>query len=410
MREKLPILVLGIVLAAVATAGADAPGTSLEAAVRAAGNADEAWAAFARTLQPEDNPDLPTLTTGEPTRAERLVHFIRSYESVRRTGLAFRERFPQDPRRWRAVVEIIARENVFSPFDVAGRAAVEAAVPAATRAAWHEEMEGLRQQGVVAADISNQDRFELEHLGGLTRLRGRMAVDWLNKRRPDVTAYSLELERMAAIYPEQEKLGGDLATYINAQGGADATDETRLAAWEGFRAHPSPALRARAEREVQVLELRIRPVDLKFTAVDGREVDFAKLRGKVVLIDFWATWCGPCVKELPRIKAVYEQYREQGFEVVGIALERLDYQPGETVAQRAAKAAKARKILTDFVAREGLAWPQNLDEDHNRSEIAARYNIGAIPTMYLVDQSGRIVNQNARGEHLEAEVRRLLKL
>src|SRR4029077_13775590 len=86
-----------------------------------------------------------------------------------------------------------------------------------------------------------------------------------------------------------------------------------------------------------------KPVDIQYTAVDGRQVDLSKMKGKVVLIDFWATWCGPCVGEVPDVKAAYEKLHGKGFEIVGISLD------------------SDKNALTDFIKDKGMTWPQYFD-------------------------------------------------
>ena len=126
-------------------------------------------------------------------------------------------------------------------------------------------------------------------------------------------------------------------------------------------------------------ELKSKPLDLKFTAVDGREVDLAKMRGKVVLIDFWATWCGPCVAELPNVLKAYKELHPKGFEIVGISLD----------------SDKAK--LEAFVKEKGMEWPQFFDGKGWKNEIATTYDIHSIPAMWLVDQKGMVVDTAARG-------------
>src|SRR2546428_11372592 len=83
--------------------------------------------------------------------------------------------------------------------------------------------------------------------------------------------------------------------------------------------------------------------DVKFTAVDGREVDLAKLKGKVVLVDFWATWCGPCVGEVPHVVETYKKFHDKGFEIVGISLD------------------QNKDALVNFTKSHGMTWPQYFD-------------------------------------------------
>jgi len=125
--------------------------------------------------------------------------------------------------------------------------------------------------------------------------------------------------------------------------------------------------------------------ELKGTTLDGNEIALKDYRGKVVLLDFWATWCGPCVEELPNVKGVYETYHDKGFEIVGISLDR------------------SRDTLTDFIAEEDIPWPNLLDSAQETS-LADRFGVTAIPTMFLLDREGKIVAMNPRGPELEKEV------
>jgi thiol-disulfide isomerase/thioredoxin len=132
-----------------------------------------------------------------------------------------------------------------------------------------------------------------------------------------------------------------------------------------------------------------KPLDIKFTAVDGRKTDLSKLKGKVVLIDFWATWCGPCVGEVPNVKATYEKLHPKGFEIVGISFD------------------ENKADLVDFVKAQKLAWPQYFDGKGWKNSYGVKYGIRSIPTMWLVDKEGNLANTNAR-EDLEGKVSKLL--
>jgi len=132
-----------------------------------------------------------------------------------------------------------------------------------------------------------------------------------------------------------------------------------------------------------------KPMTLQFTAIDGKEVDLAKLKGKVVLVDFWATWCGPCVKEMPKVKMIYEKYHVKGLEIIGISLDR------------------DLKHLKEFVESQKIAWPQYFAAGGTDNAILKRYPAPSIPQLWLVDKNGNIQDLNGR-EDLEKKVESML--
>ena len=144
-----------------------------------------------------------------------------------------------------------------------------------------------------------------------------------------------------------------------------------------------------AKGKLKNMEALGNPVAIAFEAVDGRKVDVAKMKGKVVLIDFWATWCGPCVAELPNVKKTYAKYHKKGFEIVGISL---DSNKGK---------------LTNFVEDNDMPWPQQFDGKGWKNQYAVEFGIQGIPAMWLIDKKGNLVDMKAR-TGLEAKVEKLL--
>lgn len=238
---------------------------------------------------------------------------------------------------------------------------------------------------------------------------------------PDVAAVRAKIDALAARFPQARALDGLEFNYAKLLAKVDPTSAQEFL--RKLAASGNPETARQAAGELRVAEMRTRPLEMKFTAADGREVDLAKLRGKVVLIDFWATWCGPCIAELPNLTRVYNTYREKGFEVIGIAFEnsglideaalrnpRNAGKPLDTPEQAAEKKAKAKDKMLAFAKEKGMAWPQHFDGLYWDNEWGRRFNIRSIPAMFLLDQSGRLVDTNARGEKLEPQVRKLLGL
>ncbi len=205
-------------------------------------------------------------------------------------------------------------------------------------------------------------------------------------------------ERLTKL-PEQEKAARDLIKdFPDRREGYDflffVANETKgekakeLA--KEIVASPAPEeLKVKARGLVWNMEAAGKDLPLVFSAVDGREVDVAKLKGKVVLVDFWATWCGPCVAEMPNVKMAYEKLHDKGFEVVGISY---DTDKGK---------------LLRFLETNGIQWPQYFEGKSWENRYALQFGIYSIPTMWLLDKKGKLRDMDARGG-LDDKVEKLL--
>lgn len=134
----------------------------------------------------------------------------------------------------------------------------------------------------------------------------------------------------------------------------------------------------------------------KAKTTEGTAIDFpASFKGKVVLLDFWAIWCGPCIGELPHLTAAYQKFHGKGFEVLGISLDR----PGDD------------KKLAAFTKEKNMPWPQVFDGKYWQAEVAQLYGVRSIPTAYLVDGDTGLVlaNSGLRGSQLEKTIEAALE-
>ena len=126
---------------------------------------------------------------------------------------------------------------------------------------------------------------------------------------------------------------------------------------------------------------------------DNRPVKLSDFKGKYVLIDFWASWCGPCRAENPNVVKVYNQYKDRGFTILGISLDN----------------EKAREAWLKAITKDQLTWTQVSDLKGWYNEVAALYSVKAIPQNFLIDPSGKIIAKNLRGGELEVKLKEIFK-
>jgi len=149
-------------------------------------------------------------------------------------------------------------------------------------------------------------------------------------------------------------------------------------------ASPAPAASLAAIPEG--LSVGQRLPDFSAADLSGQPLSLSANRGKVTLVDFWATWCGPCKTAMPQVVNLYRQFSARGFTIIGVSLD------------------NDRAAVVNFTQAEGMSWPQYFDGQGSDNELAAKYGVRSLPKNYLLDRRGVIIGKNLSRDDLSAAV------
>ena len=404
---KLPSLILAFGLAAGASLfAADPPAP----APTPTSPADSDYAAIMAIKSQEVFANTESLKN-----SEKLTKVAAHSAALCDAALKFYETYPADPRRWDMVLILknTARQfikEIGPGFDAHPPVFAAVVMDKDAQAAWNKKVGDLFAAMRVATNLNAKQREAMDTADfyeavAATLLKG-------DKMGPQAGPGTFAvIKAFATKYPDSEApfmettARGLMYSYETTHSAAESED-----AWKTFVGTPNKQLADIAKAKVATLDILSNPIELTFSALDGRTVDLKNLRGKVVLLDFWATWCGPCMAELPNVKKVYQAYHDKGLEIVGISC---DVAPDQAKTPAWVNEAKTGHEVLDFTKIHDMPWPEYYEgKKHNEggNSIAARFSVTGIPCSFLIDKTGHVVAMNLRGEALEAGVKKQLEI
>ncbi len=206
---------------------------------------------------------------------------------------------------------------------------------------------------------------------------------------------------MLAANPDDEQTAALAVQLAGAVEHMPGGEEVARTAYESFGASfaksSNPQVQAAGksfEGMLRRLSLPGNEMEITGTNLDGTPFNQKSVAGKVVLVDFWATWCGPCIAEMPNVLAAYEKYHAKGFEVVGVSLD------------------TDRDALEGFLKEKEIPWTILYEQPEGEGwqhPLATQYGITGIPTVILIGRDGKVITMDVRGEKLGEQLSKLFK-
>ncbi len=242
------------------------------------------------------------------------------------------------------------------------------------------EIEALAKKYADDKERSSALRFYL--------FRGRLAQAF---DANDAAAVEKIGDDLIAVALADESFAGPAGQLLNEIAQFDAKSKVLDKALDAFKKAESKALQNAAkgfEGKLRFAQLVGQEMKVEGVYLDGKEIDWASYRGKVVLVDFWAAGCGPCVAEIPNVLKLYEKYNKAGFEVLGYSI--------DSNLEALKKFEEERKLPWKTASR---LLSQQAEKEY--VDLSQYYGVNAIPTMILVGKDGKVIDTNARGQHLQ---------
>jgi thiol-disulfide isomerase/thioredoxin len=325
--------------------------------------ADKAWADVQASMRPTPPKEWQTK---QPTEAEQKAYAAPLFLKAADLAHDFYTKFPDDKR---------ASQAKFFEMRALNMAERMGATNAVSR------LEKLEKSKLADPNASQYDRLQVR----FSEIERKATA----KGEPGSAGFNAELEKGVRELQKEFPTRPEIPQLLLQLASISEPDKAKQLLQEVINSNASDEVKQSAKASLAKMDRIGKPVDISFKAVDGRDVDIKNLKGKVVLIDFWATWCGPCVAEIPHVKEAYAELHPKGFEIVGISLD------------------KDKSKLTKYVADKQMTWPQYFDGKQWENEISTRFGIQSIPAMWLLDKKGNLRDINAR-EDLKGKVEKLL--